>query len=397
MRPSSASHFAKTLRSLGVLCTLAAFLCVQVTPRMVFAGPTRTALLGLDAADSNLGRQISDALADSLEARNALFRAPLTFAEYRLMMSCSPENNRCLGRAGDGFDAPQLLLGGIELSGSEIEVRLRLLRNRTGALLAKSRFTFKSEQLQGENLVTSADYMVNNLFAKASGDAPPPFPFTAAAAAGPQGEPSPGEDSPLGPEDEELGASESEEDPTGLNTPHPSTQVLERPEEMERSDRKPGKNGNRGLGKKIAFGVTAGLSLASFGTAIWTSLYLRKNGPLHKEIVRIGEKSVAGTDGDPDNDVDPFHPNNLCEKARELRPDGSTIRNSEIDAACRHGEKLVMVNGAAIIAGGVLATTAAVLLTLIIKERRSEKQKRLSLSGNWVPGSHMSVSSRWRF
>lgn len=395
MRPPSASHFAKTLRSLGVLCTLAAFLCVQVSPRVAFAEPARTALLGLDAADSNLGRQVSDALADSLEARNALFRAPLTFAEYRLMMSCAPDNNRCLGRAGDGFDAPQLLLGGIELSGSEIEVRLRLLRNRSGALLASSRFTFKSEQLQGEKLVTSADYMVNNLFAKASGDAPPPFPFTAAAE-GSQGEPSPAEDSPLDQQEKEPQSVEAEEDPSGLNTPHPSTKELEQ-ERQDRQVRKPNKKRVRGLGKKIALGVTAGLSLASFGTAIWTSLYLRKNGPLHKEIIRIGQKSVSGTDGDPDNNVDPFQRSNLCEKAREPRKDGSGIRNKDIDAACTHGEKLVVVNGAAVIAGGVLATTAAVLLTLIIKERRSAKQKRLSLGGSWVPGSRMSISSRWRF
>lgn len=386
---------AKTLRSISVVTTLAVFVSGQLVPRTAMAGPSRTALLGLDAADSNVGRQVSDALADSLEARNALFRAPLTFAEYRLMMSCSPENNRCLGRAGEGFDAPQIMLGGLIHSGDEVQVNLRLIRNRSGALLAEERFTFKPEHLNGAKLMTSADHMVNSLFAEAAGKPLPAFPFapvisknsTSSAkgsAAQKPAQPRAARQAP--PEERPV---------TGLVTPSPSSADLEPAKPGPQPDLHPQRSG---VGNKVGLGVTLGLAAASFGTAFWLQSRLRKYGPIQKEIWQLASSSVSDTDSDPNNDVHPTRPDNLCDIARMPRVnEPGQVRNAEIARVCDKGDRMVTMNTVALVAGGVFTAGAAVFLGLVIRDSRAKRQRRLSFNGGWAPGQGGEFSARLRF
>lgn len=385
---------AQSLRSAGVVATLGIFLSGQLIPSQAFAGPSRTALLGLDAADSNAGREISDAIADSLEARNALFRAPLTFAEFRLMMSCSPENNRCLGRAGEGFDAPQMMLGGLVHSGDEIQVDLRLLRNRTGAMLASKRFVFKPDHLKGEQLMTSADYMVNTLFAQADGQPEPKFPFAPVISPNQVNSDAP----PAPPTDQASepapAPAERENLPT-LSTPAPSREVL-KDEPAPPRLRDHGRSSS-GVGNKVGLGVSAGLAVASFGAALWTHQRLGSDGPIRKEILNLAAASVSETDNDPGNDIHPTRPDNLCDIARRPREtDASQIRNEDIAAVCDRGERLVAINTASLIAGGVFTVSTAVFLGLVIRDAKAKKRK-VSFNGSWTPGLGGHLSTRFRF
>lgn len=386
---------AKSLRSLGVVATLGVFLSGQLMPSQALAGPSRTALLGLDAADSNVGREVSDAIADSLEARNALFRAPLTFAEFRLMMSCSPENNRCLGRAGEGFDAPQMMLGGLVHSGDEVQVELRLLRNRTGAMLASKRFTFKPEHLKGEALMTSADYMVNTLFAQANGQPEPDFPFAPVISPS-QLEAASEEASDSAAAAQTEVADEGQDELPVLTTPPPSREVLQDPVAPARL--RDHSRSSSGVGNKVGLGVSAGLAAASFGAAFWTHHRLGPNGAIRNEILNLAAASVAETDNDPGNNIHPTRPDNLCDIARRPREsDASKIRNEDIAAVCDRGDRLVVINTASLIAGGVFTVSTAVFLGLVIRDAKKAKKRKMSFNGSWTPGLGGHLSTRVRF
>lgn len=393
---------AQTLRSFGVVATLGVFLFGQLAPKQALAAPKRTALLGLDAADSNAGRQVSDALADSLEARNALFRAPLTFAEYRLMMSCSPDNNRCLGRAGDGFDAPQILLGIMENSGSEVQVKLRLIRNRSGALLATERFVFKPENLEGDQLMTAAEYMVNSIFAEAAGKTLPAFPFApvitkntkpGATAEKPvkPATPAPVE-APPAPADDLANP-----DPAPLLTPtRPLENLSESPSKPPRRDRP---RDFSGLGYKIGLGATLALAAGSFGVALWTHGRLSKDkGDIRAKILELAAQSVAGTDNDRENDIHPTRPGNLCDIARLPREsDPSKIKNQDVADVCSVGDRLVALNATSIVVGGLSLAGAAVFVGLIIRDARAKKRSRFSFNGSFNPGQGAYFSGKLRF
>jgi hypothetical protein len=318
-------------------------------------------VLGLEG-DDDAAAALTAALRDQFAARGVGGGKEMSALELKLTMGCEdPPAPGCMAEGGKTLGVDQMVYGKLKKSGAGYTVELTLLDVASGTVA------------QSLNAPLSADAVASGAVEQTAKDLV----------------------------DQMLGAEPEPE-------PEPEPDVVAPPPtvvEPEPADDRGGLVWGRhdaAKWKKIGLYTSAGLTLASLGAAIATSLMIRQNGPVYNDLIDAANASLD--DGKSGNDINPNTDQDLCDLARTEPPgEMGTVTNGEVATVCRRGDTMATIATATWIGTGVFAASTIAFTTLLFVHRdKSGNMAKLRRRGASVGVAPMGrsgamLSGGWRF
>lgn len=297
-------------------------------------------VLGLESEDADAAKKLTAALRKVFAARGIGGGQELPLVELKLTMGCEGDDVACLAEGGKTLGVDKLVYGHLRpAAGGGYSIDLQLL-NVTDAKVERD----VSADVGVEDLAPDAiDQTAENIVARMYDEEAPPLPST--------------------------GDAMEETEPTDVQPNEGGKLVW-------------GKQEHTPTWKWAGLGVSAGLAGVSLGTAIGTSLAIRRDGPVYNEMIEAAEDSL--TDGKESNDVDPNSDADLCEEARRHPPgdpDPDTVTNAAVTRVCNKADALAKTATATWITTGVFAASTAVFAVLIYVHREQPDAAALRRRG----------------
>jgi hypothetical protein len=314
-------------------------------PTIALAGQldNKTTFLGVEG-EGDKAKALSDALRWELGQRGRDDGKNMSLAELELTMGCGEDDVGCYAQGGQSLGSEELVYGTLTKSGSGWKVQLSTVDVAKGEV-AKTITRDLTDKDLGENTVgATATSLLNELYEVKATDADKP----------PEGE---------GPAD----------------VPPPPEGGVDDIEEPEKSGKLIwGPYSPRPKWKLVGLGVFGGLTVASLGTAIGTTVAIGNNGPIRKDLLAAAENSL--TDDKPSNDIDPNSSGDLCQLARTPpnpdRPD--EVTNAAVTKVCIKADNVATAATISWVATGVfaVATVAFTVLLFVHKDKPAASAMR---------------------
>jgi len=282
------------------------------------AGSAKDAsVLGLESEDAEAAKKLTAALRKVFAARGVGGGQELPLVELKLTMGCEGDAVECLAEGGETLGVDKLVYGHLRpAAGGGYSIDLQMLEVGTVTIERDVSMEVGVEDLEPDAIDQTAESIVARMYDEEA----PPLPSTAGAM--------------------------TETEPTDV-APDQGGKLV-----WGRQDPTP-------TWKWVGLGVSAGLAAASLGTAVGTSLAIRRDGPVYDEMIDAAEDSL--TDGKESNDVDPNSDADLCEAARRHPagdPDPNTVTNAAVTRVCNKADALAKTATATWVTTGIFAASA---------------------------------------
>jgi hypothetical protein len=333
------------LRSLLSLIVATSLLATSI-PSPAAASAKDASVLGLESEDAEAAKKLTAALRKVFAARGVGGGQELPFVELKLTMGCEEGALDCLSEGGRTLGVDKLVFGHLRpAAGGGYNIDLQMLDVTTEKIVRDVSAEVGVEDLEPDAIDQTAESIIARMYDEEA----PPLPSTAEAM--------------------------SETAPTDTAPDEGGKLVWGRQE-------------NTPTWKWAGLGVSAGLAVASLGTAIGTSLAVRHDGPVYNEMIDTAEDSL--TDGKESNDVDPNSDADLCDLSRAHPPgdpDPDTVTNAAVTRVCNKADALAKTATATWVTTGIFAVSAVVFTMLIFVHR--ERPETASL---WRRGLRLGVA-----
>lgn len=325
------------------------------------------AVLGLDSSDRAAGDALTKALRKAFAKRGIAGGQEMSLREMRLTMGCENDAPKCLAEGGKAMQVEQIVYGYLDKKDGAYVLRLALLDVGSGTVSTSTTSKKLSPaQLSSAQIEDTATAAVNELLGVAidTEEVPPA----------------------------DTGVLVSPPEPETTEPPPPEP----REKKYEWGLRRP-----VARWKKVGFGVTFGLALASLTAAITLSVLTLKGTDETKDAAKASQNDVytakyikehddanhtlqmAVDDGsirlgDPirSNDVDPTGA--YCALADDVIQGGDTptkkddrIRNETVTAKCIKYRRIAAAQYGAYAAAGVLGAAALTFLVLMFVRKKN--------------------------
>ncbi len=326
-RPHTSASAALTALALSI-----SFLPAPAAAAAALAG--KGSVLTLEGDDAAKAAALTKALQSEFAARGVGGGREMSLSELKLTMGCDePPAPKCLADGGKTLGVDTLVYGSLTKSQGGFVLTLSML----DVASVNVQKTITEEVPLGSLEAGQVQATAKGLVAKV-----------------------------LGPE------KQAEPEPTKTE---PEPEPTE-PEPAPASSRLVwGKQDNVPGWKKAGLGVSAALTVASFGAAIglWMT-WRRPNGSAYNKLTDLA-KATYDKDADPDTQVPYWMGQNICENARN-------VGNDTVTAQCSKNEGLATATTGLLVAGGIFAVSTIAFTTLLfVRREKSSGMAKLQKHG----------------
>ncbi len=277
-----------------------------------------TSVLGLESEDHDAARALTRALRNQLSGRGHSGGQEVQLVELRLTMGCESDVPSCLAEGGKTLGVDKLVYGHLRRKASGYTIDLHVIDVGAGTLERSTTGELESNELAPRAIDQTADELVAALLGERRPTVPAPPPVRSEERTADKGRLSWGKHAPVA------------------------------------------------KWKLGLLGTSVVLTAGALGTAIGTTLAIRRGGLVYDELIQAAQGSLE--DEKASNDIDPNSSGDLCAMARaELEP--GTITNTAVNDVCNKGDALAKVATASWIATGIFAATTVVFTTLLFVHR----------------------------
>jgi hypothetical protein len=319
------------LRSLLSLILTTSLLATSI-PGTAAGSAKDASVLGLESEDAEASKKLTEALRKAFSARGVGGGQELPLVELKLTMGCEEDAVDCLAEGGKTLGVDKLVYGHLRpAAGGGYSIDLQMLDVGTATIERDVSMEVGVEDLEDDAIGQTAESIVARMYDEEAAPLP------------------------------SVGEAMTEPEPTDAPPDQGGKLVW-------------GKQDPTPIWKWVGLGVSAGLAAASVGTAIGTSLAIRRDGPVYNEMIEAAEDSL--TDGKESNDIDPNSDADLCEEARRHPagdPDPDTVTNAAVTKVCNKADALAKTATATWVTTGIFAASV-VAFTVLIYVHREEPQ-----------------------
>ncbi|MCB9706761.1 MAG: hypothetical protein H6711_33260 [Myxococcales bacterium] len=296
-------------------------------------------VLDLEGDDDAKASALTRALRTSFAARGVGGGKEMSAIELKLTMGCDdPPAAACMAEGGKTLGVKNMVYGSLKKAGAGYTVELTLLDVDGATVKETLSAPLSADALEGGVIDQTAKDLVDQM----------------------------------------LGVQEASPEPT-----EPTPVVAPPPEE------EPEESGSRlvwgkhdaAKWKKIGLYTSAGLMVASLGTAVVTSLMVRRGGPIYNDLIDAANASLE--DDKKANDINPNTGEDLCSIARTEPPgEPGTVTNASVAKVCKKGDTFAKIATITWVTTGVFAASTIAFTTLLfVHKEKNETMARLQRRG----------------